>query len=178
MTKIVKMSEKNEYGTLEQFYPETHAEAVKGLVSVSEEEKATWNEKETTAGAEQKANTALNSAKDYVDTIGKGTVIFKGANIMAAGQKYTWNSSKLKFGITLLFSRYDSANNTPLDYYYHSVFLSKAQLAELAGKGLLVPMPSATYGERKYLYVSETEVAGHNDNTNNASWALRQLTVM
>ncbi|MBC8922412.1 hypothetical protein IAI17_32045, partial [Escherichia coli] len=48
MTKIVKMSEKNEHGTLEQFYPETHAEAVKGLVSVSEEEKATWNEKETT----------------------------------------------------------------------------------------------------------------------------------
>lgn len=45
MTKIVKMSEKNEHGTLEQFYPETHAEAVKGLVSVSEEEKATWNEK-------------------------------------------------------------------------------------------------------------------------------------
>lgn len=42
MTKIVKMSEKNEHGTLEQFYPETHAEAVKGLVSVSEEEKTIW----------------------------------------------------------------------------------------------------------------------------------------
>ncbi|EFR86169.1 protein gp20, partial [Listeria monocytogenes FSL F2-208] len=69
MTKIVKMSEKNEHGTLEQFYPETHAEAVKGLVSVTEEDKTTWSGKETTAGAEQKANAALNSAKDYVDTI-------------------------------------------------------------------------------------------------------------
>lgn len=44
MTKIVKMSEKNEHGTLEQFYPETHAEAVKGLVSVSEEEKTIWDQ--------------------------------------------------------------------------------------------------------------------------------------
>ncbi|MBC1753369.1 hypothetical protein [Listeria seeligeri] len=178
MTKIVKMSEKNEHGTLEQFYPETHAEAVQGLVTVSEEEKATWEGKESPEGAEQKANGALNSAKDYVDTIGAGMVVFQGANIMAAGQKYKWEASKLKFGITLLFSRYDSANNTPLDYYYHSVFLSKAQLANLAGKGLLVNMPSTVYGERKYLYVSETEVAGHNDNLNNASWALRQVTVM
>lgn len=111
--------------------------------------------KESTAGAEQKANTALNSAKDYVDTIGEGTVIFKGANLMGAGQSFKWDASKLKFGMTLLFSRYDAANNTPQDYYYHSVFLSKAQLVELAGKGILVQMPSTTYGDRKYLYVQQ-----------------------
>ncbi|EAC8789096.1 hypothetical protein CM34_12910 [Listeria monocytogenes] len=178
MTKIVKMSEKNEHGTLEQFYPETHAEAVKGLVSVSEEEKTIWDQKESTAGAEQKANTALNSAKDYVDTIGEGMVIFKGANLMGAGQSFKWDASKLKFGMTLLFSRYDAANNTPQDYYYHSVFLSKAQLVELAGKGILVQMPSTTYGDRKYLYVSTTGLSGHFDNLNYAAWALRQVTIM
>ncbi|EAF5666128.1 hypothetical protein ACKTFP_002168 [Listeria innocua] len=178
MTKIVKMSEKNEHGTLEQFYPETHAEAVKGLVRVTEEEKATWNDKETTTGAEQKANTALNSAKEYVDTIGKGTVIFKGANIMGAGQAYTWNPDKVKLGVTLLFSRYDSANNTPQDYYYHPVFISRAQLLEVAGGGVLMQMPSSTYGERKYFYISITGLSGHADNSKYNSWALRQITIM
>lgn len=178
MTKIVKMSEKNEHGTLEQFYPETHAEAVKGLVSVSEEEKTTWSEKETPAGAEQKANSALNSAKEYVDTIGEGIVVFKGANHMGAGQAFKWDPFKLKFGLTLLFSRYDTTNNTPYDYYYHSVFLSKAQLVELAGKGVLMQMPSTTYGDRKYLYISTTGLSGHADNLNSPAWVLRQIAIM
>ncbi|EAC9042653.1 hypothetical protein AB6M11_001590 [Listeria monocytogenes] len=178
MTKIVKMSEKNEHGTLEQFYPETHAEAVKGLVSITEEDKTTWSGKETTAGAEQKANAALNSAKDYVDTIGEGTVIFKGSNLMGAGQSYKWDASKVKFGMTLLFSRYDPNNNTPQDYYYFPVFVSKAQLVEIAGGGILIQMPSVTYGDRKYLYVSTSGVSGHADNSKYNSWALRQVTIM
>ncbi|HAB0010508.1 TPA_asm: hypothetical protein GIN74_14075 [Listeria monocytogenes] len=178
MTKIVKMSEKNEHGTLEQFYPETHAEAVKGLVSVTEEEKTTWSGKETTAGAEQKANTAFNSAKDYVDTIGSGIVIFKGANLMGAGQAFKWDPDKLKFGMTLLFSRYDATTNTPQDYYYHSVFLSRAQLLEIAGGGVLIQMPSLTYGDKKYFYVSTTGISGHADNSNYKAWALRQVTIM
>ncbi|MBC1614483.1 hypothetical protein HB937_14260, partial [Listeria welshimeri] len=67
MTKIVKMSEKNASGKIEQFYPETHVDAVKELVTISEEDKSNWNAKETTSGSQLKATEALNDAKKYLD---------------------------------------------------------------------------------------------------------------
>ncbi|KID16868.1 hypothetical protein NV44_07015, partial [Listeria monocytogenes] len=101
-----------------------------------------------------------------------------GANFRGAGKAFKWDTNKLKCGMTLLFSRDDATTNTPQDNYYYAVFLSQAQLLEIAGGGVLIQMPSLTYGDKKYFYVSTTGISGHADDSNYRAWALRRVTIM
>ncbi|MBC1423890.1 hypothetical protein [Listeria seeligeri] len=96
MTKIVKMSEKNASGMVEQFFPETHVDAVKDLVNVTEEDKQEWSAKETTTGSQLKATKALNDAKAYVDN--KQTLIWSGT-LKYGDAETTLSNSYLKYDV-------------------------------------------------------------------------------
>ncbi|MBF2544860.1 hypothetical protein [Listeria seeligeri] len=96
MTKIVKMSEKNASGMVEQFFPETHVDAVKDLVTVTEEDKQEWSAKETTTGSQLKATKALNDAKSYVDN--KQTLIWSGT-LKYGDAETTLSNSYLKYDV-------------------------------------------------------------------------------
>ncbi|MBC1409646.1 hypothetical protein HB968_02840 [Listeria welshimeri] len=107
MTKIVKMSEKNASGKIEQFYPETHVDAVKELVTISEEDKSNWNAKETTSGSQLKATKALNEAKKYLDN--KQELIWTGS-LKFGDAEATLLESYLKYDVLRFEYRAGSSN--------------------------------------------------------------------
>lgn len=100
---------------------------------------------------------------------GTGRVLWSGEYYMTAGQTVNLSEavSKQPAGIVLVFSRYDIANSTPLNEHFSYHFVPKIMTELHPGKGSIFNMSTSneTYSASKYLYISDTQIAGHENNT-------------
>lgn len=116
--------------------------------------------------------------KSRVDTPKK--IVFDGAVYAIGSQIYKWNGADLKQSLVLEFSRYKRGEGA-LDYGHMIYTIPLESIVKRNGSSFYFPMSSgaSSKNERKILYVSTTEIKGHNDNslTGNDSWALRRVLV-
>lgn len=100
--------------------------------------------------------------------LGQQSVLWEGGSFMNGSQSVDLSSSPISQqpnGIVLLFSTYES--NASQNYNWHSFFIPKTFVTKQSGNGVLFPMFTRNFGSvgNKYLYISDTKITGHADNT-------------
>ncbi|MBC1373355.1 hypothetical protein HB847_13330 [Listeria booriae] len=175
MTKVVQMAEKNSSGVVETFYPMAHAEGVEGLRDavigvimdqtslVSAAEKASWNTKETTTGAQAKADAALLAAKAFTDAYFKEKNIWDGATYFLSSHTFTWNAEDLKQGVFVEIQRY-LVGTGALGYGYHVFFIPKKFILKNPNKAYYL-MTTDTAGAKKTIRLTSTTITGDDSNS-------------
>ncbi|MBC1402149.1 hypothetical protein HB904_17015 [Listeria booriae] len=175
MTKVVQMAEKNSSGVVETFYPMAHAEGIVALretvakifeettLSVSASEKAAWNAKETTAGAQAKADAALAAAKAFTDAYFKEKNIWDGATYFLSSHTFTWNLEDLKQGVFVEMQRY-LVGTGALGYGYHVFFIPKKFILKNPNKAYYL-MTTDTAGAKKTIRLTSTTITGDDSNS-------------
>lgn len=70
-------------------------------------------------------------------------------------------------GIVLVFSPIDTSTNTPNDFGYICKFVPKWYVANKSGKAIQFELTHSKFSKMstKYLYISDTQIKGHADNT-------------
>lgn len=95
-------------------------------------------------------------------------VLWSGGYYMNASQTATLSAkvSDQLFGIVLVFSRYDISNSEVLNEHFCYHFVPKEIVSLMPGKGSIFNMSTSneTYSASKYLYISDTEIKGHENN--------------
>lgn len=175
MTKIVQMAEKGSNGVVETFYPMAHAEGVEGFrtavaeviaeqtAPVTVAEKATWNAKETTLGAQAKADAASAAAKVYTDAYFKEKNIWDGATYFLSSHTFTWNAEDLKQGVFVEIQRY-LVGTGALGYGYHVFFIPKKFILKNPNKAYYL-MTTDTAGAKKTIRLTSTTITGDDSNS-------------
>lgn len=96
-------------------------------------------------------------------------VLWSGDYYMNASQTATLSAkvSDQLFGIVLVFSRYDISNSKVLNEHFSYHFVPKEMVSLMSGKGSVFTMSTSneTYSASKYLYITDTEITGHENNT-------------
>ena len=112
-------------------------------------------------------NTFISDANNTY-TIGENKVLWSGTYYMTEGQTANLSQpiSKQMTGIVLVFSRYDIANSTAMNEHFSYEFVPKQIVALQEGKGSIFNLSTSngTYSGSKYLYISDTSIAGHANN--------------
>lgn len=112
-------------------------------------------------------NTFITDANNTY-TIGENKVLWSGTYYMTEGQTANLSQpiSKQMTGIVLVFSRYDIANSTAMNEHFSYEFVPKQIVALQEGKGSIFNLGTSngTYSGSKYLYISDTSIAGHANN--------------
>lgn len=158
-------------------------------IHVTDTDKTIWNSKETVEGAQNKAdkvlndttakiNAALVESKNYTDNTHKETVVWSGASYFLDTHVFSWDSTKVKHGVLLDFSRYAPGTGV-LDYGYIQCFFSKEYLVRNNNKATWIDMPGATDGAKKTIRLTTSSVSGDASNGQAAStnYALRAVTI-
>lgn len=96
-------------------------------------------------------------------------VLWSGGYYMSALQTATLSEkvSDQLFGIVLIFSRYDISNSENLNEHFCYHFVPKEIVSLMPGKGSVFNMSTSneTFSASKYLYITDTEITGHENNT-------------
>lgn len=175
MTKVVQMAEKNSNGVVETFYPMAHAEGIEGLRAavievitgqtslVTDTEKASWSAKETTTGAQTKANAALAEAKAFTDAYFKEKNVWDGATYFLSSHTFTWNLEDLKQGVFVEIQRY-LVGTGALGYGYHVFFIPKKYILKNPNKAYYL-MTTDTAGAKKTIRLTSTTITGDDSNS-------------
>lgn len=102
-------------------------------------------------------------------TVGKNNVLWSGKYYMTAGQTANLSQpiSKQLTGIILVFSRYDVASGEALNEHFSYEFVPKQMIALHEGKGSIFNLSTSngSYSGSKYLYISDSSIAGHDNNS-------------
>lgn len=122
-------------------------------------ERDAWNAKETSQGAQDKANTAESNAKAYTDSyyIRKNVMNSTGIYLTDA-QSYTFDFSKMKRGIYFDVTRYVPGTGT-VGYGSDEIYLSKNYIENHLDEATWIKMPG-TDGERKAIKLSISGTTG------------------
>ncbi|EDH0990678.1 DUF2479 domain-containing protein [Listeria monocytogenes] len=125
-----------------------------------------------------KVNSALVESKNYTDNTHKETVVWSGASYFLDTHVFSWDSTKVKHGVLLDFSRYAPGTGV-LDYGYIQCFFSKEYLVRNNNKATWIDMPGATDGAKKTIRLTTSSVGGDASNGQAAStnYALRAVTI-
>ncbi|MBF2368330.1 phage baseplate upper protein [Listeria welshimeri] len=125
-----------------------------------------------------KVNSALVESKNYTDNTHKETVVWSGASYFLDTHVFSWDSTKVKHGVLLDFSRYAPGTGV-LDYGYIQCFFSKEYLVRNNNKATWIDMPGATDGAKKTIRLTTSSVSGDASNGQAAStnYALRAVTI-
>ena len=126
-------------------------------------------------GAYAPTNIFINT-KDNAGTVsingkayGVNRVLWEGSYYMTAAQKAGLSEtvSSQANGIVLVFSRYDVTNSEVLNEHFSCHFVPKEIIALHSNRGHCFNMNTSTYSyaTSKYLYISDTEITGHANNT-------------
>jgi len=96
-------------------------------------------------------------------------VLWSGGYYMSESQTATLSEaiSKQPTGVVLVFSRYDVSNSEVLNEHFNYHFVPKMMVALHPSKGSVFAMSTSneTYSASKYLYISDTAIMGHENNT-------------
>ncbi|EQC0755194.1 BppU family phage baseplate upper protein [Listeria innocua] len=162
-------------------------------IHVTSADKTIWNAKETTAGAQAKADRALADAKAdsqakvvqalvdaniYTDNSSKETLVWSGSSYFLDTHIFSWDATKVKHGVLLEFSRYAPGTGVQ-DYGYIQYFFSKEYLVRNNNKATWVNMPGATDAAKKTIRLTPTSVSGDatNGQAPSTSYALRTVAI-
>lgn len=100
-------------------------------------------------------------------------LLWQGAYFMTANQTATLATpiSAQNNGIVLVFSNYDTTNKQANDYDWHCFFVPKYLVDIKDGTGHCFNMMSQSFGDicSKYIYISDTGLTGHDNNTKSAT---------
>lgn len=100
-------------------------------------------------------------------------LLWQGAYFMTANQTANLASpvSAQNNGIVLVFSNYDTTNSQANDYDWHCYFVPKYLVDIKDGTGHCFNMMSQSFGDicSKYIYISDTGLTGHDNNTKSAT---------
>lgn len=100
-------------------------------------------------------------------------LLWQGAYFMTANQTAPLATpvSQQANGIVLVFSNYDTTNSVANDYDWHCYFVPKYLVDIKGGTGHCFNMMSQSFGDicSKYIYISDTELKGHDNNTKSAT---------
>lgn len=100
-------------------------------------------------------------------------LLWQGAYYMTANQTAPLATpvSEQPHGIVLVFSNYDTTNGVANDYDWHCYFVPKYLVDIKGGTGHCFNMMSQSYGDiaSKYLYISDTSIRGHDNNSKAAT---------
>lgn len=110
---------------------------------------------------------------------GKGKILWTGGYYMTDGHKITLAEkvSEQASGIVLVFSRY--ASGEVVDTNFNSFFVPKAFVATKPGVGHLFAMyatPTFELMAGKYLYINDTTISGHANNTKTGTSSTTGIT--
>ncbi|WP_185356522.1 hypothetical protein [Listeria booriae] len=122
---------------------------------ITASERTNWNAKETTSGAQAKADKALADAKLYVDSATTRT-LWTGGYYMSDTQTVRPSVSLDKCKAWVLYFSKFSAGEAK-DYYYYTTVVTKEQTA---GTGHSVNMKMDGIDVYKYLYIATDYIAG------------------
>lgn len=96
-------------------------------------------------------------------------VLWSGSYYMTDAQTANLSGkvSEQSTGIVLVFSRYDIANSEYINEHFCYHFVPKQIVALQEGKGSIFTMSTSneTFAASKYLYISDTSISGHANNT-------------
>lgn len=96
-----------------------------------------------------------------------GQLLWDGESYMAADSIANLSEpiSKQRSGVVLVFSEY--ANGAALDQSFHCRFIPKMRVSMHSGKADCIQLTSSNlaYFATKYLYISDTKITGHANNT-------------
>lgn len=100
-------------------------------------------------------------------------LLWQGAYYMTANQTAPLATpvSEQTNGIVLVFSNYDPTNQVANDYDWHCYFVPKYLVDIKGGTGHCFNMMSQSFGDicSKYIYIGDTELTGHDNNTKAAT---------
>ncbi len=110
---------------------------------------------------------------------GNGRILWTGGMYMTETHKIPLSEpvSQQPNGIVLVFSRY--ANGAVADTNFNHFFVHKALVAEKTGNGSMFVMyatPTFEYVGGKYLYINDTNIAGHASNSATGTSATTGIT--
>lgn len=127
-------------------------------------------------------------------SVASGALLWNGKDMggsegyyMSAGQSVTLKHpvSSCRSGIVLHWQEFNSSTNKPVNSNHVYTFVPKGHVAAYDGNGVDCALMSPWRMGFKYVYVSDTKVAGHADNmksgtvggvtVSNASWVLTQV---
>ncbi len=99
---------------------------------------------------------------------GEQTVLWQGSYLMSASETINLTNTPVlnqQNGIVLVFSAYE--NNAPKEYDFKTYFIPKEMVTLKSGVGYDFWFNTASFGYvgAKYIYISNTEIKGHSNNT-------------
>lgn len=162
-------------------------------IHVTAAEKTSWSAKESTSGAQSKADKALADAKTdastkynaatieskaYTDDMHKETLVWSGSSYFLETHSFSWDIAKVKHGVLLEFSRYIPGTGVQ-DYGYIQYFFSKEYLVRNNNKATWLNMPGAIDGAKKTVRLTPASVSGDaaNGQAPSTSYALRTVAI-
>ena len=137
-----------------------------------------------------KGGTGANDAATARTNLGfQQKILWEGGQHMDGSQTATLSEaiSNQPFGIILVFSAFDRANNVNYDWGYHYFFIPKWHTQNLNGRGVNVTLQQTPWSDPagKYLYIYDTYIKGNDLNTTtgtkngityaNDAWVMRYV---